>query len=72
MRTPRQASTSQTSTSQAGTSQAGTSQAGTSHGADREAGAVVGEWLLHLQHARGASAHTLAAYERDLRKFLGD
>jgi integrase/recombinase XerC len=40
-------------------------------GADREARAVVGEWLLHLQHERGASAHTLAAYERDLRQFLG-
>jgi integrase/recombinase XerC len=46
-------------------------QASTADGADREAQAVVGEWLLHLQHERGASAHTLAAYERDLRQFLG-
>jgi integrase/recombinase XerC len=45
--------------------------ASTTDGADRQARAVVGEWLLHLQHERGASAHTLAAYERDLRQFLG-
>ena len=46
-------------------------QASSEDGTDREARAVVGEWLLHLQHERGASAHTLAAYERDLRQFLG-
>ena len=46
-------------------------QASTADGADRDVRALVGEWLLHLQHERGASAHTLAAYERDLRQFLG-
>ena len=33
--------------------------------------ALVDEFLLHLQHERRVSPHTLAAYRRDLRKFCG-
>src|SRR5204862_5580893 len=29
------------------------------------------DWLLHLQHERGATENTLQAYRRDLRQFLG-
>lgn len=34
-------------------------------------GTAVSGWLAHLEHARGASANTREAYERDLRQFLG-
>lgn len=33
--------------------------------------AAVSGWLAYLEHARGASANTRDAYERDLRQFLG-
>lgn len=32
--------------------------------------ALVADWLRHLEQVRGYSAHTLAAYERDVRQFL--
>jgi integrase/recombinase XerC len=32
--------------------------------------AALEEWLVHLEHERGASANTLAAYARDLGQFL--
>jgi integrase/recombinase XerC len=32
---------------------------------------AVEDWLAHLAHERGATSNTLAAYERDLRQFLG-
>lgn len=32
--------------------------------------AAIAGWMAHLTHERGASANTLAAYERDLRQFL--
>jgi integrase/recombinase XerC len=34
-------------------------------------GGVVGDWLSHLRGERGASEHTLTAYTRDTRQFLG-
>lgn len=32
---------------------------------------AISGWFAHLEHARGASANTCEAYERDLRQFLG-
>ena len=32
--------------------------------------ATIADWFAALTHERGAAAHTLAAYERDLRQFL--
>jgi integrase/recombinase XerC len=32
---------------------------------------TVADWFAHLEHERGSSANTLAAYERDVRQFLG-
>src|SRR5262249_4605048 len=40
-------------------------------GATGELGAVVAEFLAALAQERGASANTFAAYERDVRQFLG-